>query len=88
MTSTIFHSARSLLFHIVCYAVQKDINYQRDLTYIGAHWKGFDDPHSDIYKYRVALGTRPNLDDTRQFMDVGILTGKHYTKFESLNPLQ
>ena len=37
-------------------------------------WSGFQDPHSELAYFRVALGSAPAMDDVVPFVHVGLQT--------------
>ena len=52
----------------------RDIDYQQDSTSVSACWGAFSDPESGIEYYELGVGTRPGLDNIRQFLHNGLTT--------------
>ncbi|XP_062606252.1 uncharacterized protein LOC134268062, partial [Saccostrea cucullata] len=50
-----------------------DIDYQTDMSRLTVVWTGFDDPHSSIKDFSVAVGTCPSCDDVIGYQNVGLV---------------
>jgi len=58
---------------------REDSDYLVERTSFGAHWVGFNDPHSDILEYEWAIGSCTGCTDIQSFVSVGLLSGTvHY----------
>ena len=53
----------------------KDRNFSTERFAFSAHWEhAFADAESGVVEYRVGLGTKPGLDDAKEFNTVGLQT--------------
>ena len=49
-------------------------SYVTEASELKVRWSGFQDPHSGLTYFRVALGSAPALDDVVPFLHVGLQT--------------